>query len=117
MEKFIRFGNIEVEIIPDREYFDDGRKESWDDAKEDLEGRGLRLPTLKELKYIHNLLYLNYGGNFEEGSEYWTSDIFSYEWAEGSELASRKTLRMNYQGTPSQKYIYSRMRYRGVRDI
>jgi hypothetical protein len=53
MEKFIRFGNIEVEIIPDREHFNDGRKESWGDAKEDLEDRELRLPTLKELKYMY----------------------------------------------------------------
>ena len=116
MEKFIRFGNIEVEILPDREYFNDARKESWGNSKKDLKGRGLRLPTLKELKYIHNLLYLNYGGNFEEGSEYWTSDIRD-EWAEGSVVESRRTLIMNFRGTPSQKYIYSRMRYRGVRDI
>ena len=116
MEKFIRFGNIEVEIIPDREYFNDGRKESWEYAKEDLEDRELRLPTLKELKYIHNLLYLNYGGNFEEGSEYWASDI-SDPRTEGSELESHRTLMMNYRGTPSQKYNYARMGYRGVRDI
>jgi len=116
MEKFIRFGNIEVEIIPDREYFNDGRKESWGDAKEDLEDRELRLPTLKELKYIHNLLYLNYGGNFEEGSEYWTSDISNPQ-TEGSVLESHRTLIMNYRGTPSQKYSYAKMRYRGVRDI
>lgn len=115
MEKFIRFGNVEVEIKSD---FNSGyeNKKSWKNAKDDLMDRGLRLPTLKELRYIHNLLYLNYGGYFEEGSEYWTSNI-SDLWTEGTELESRRTLTMNFRGTPSQKYIYYRMRYRGVRDI
>lgn len=115
MEKFIRFGNVEVEIKSDFNSSYENKK-SWKDAKDDLMDRELRLPTLKELKYIHNLLYLNYGGYFEEGSEYWTSDIAD-EWLEGTELESRKTLTMNFRGTPSNKYIYSRMRYRGVRDI
>lgn len=114
MEKFIKFGNLEVEIKSDLDSSEN--KKSWGDSKEYLEVIGLRLPTLKELKYIHNLLYLNYGGGFEEGSEYWTSDT-SRPWEIGSRLESHQTLTMNFRGTSSSKYNYNRMRFRGVRDI
>ncbi len=114
MEKFIRFGNVEVEIFSELKHFTYGR--SWEESKDYLRDRELRLPTVKELEYIHNLLYLNRGGNFNEGSEYWTSEI-SDPHREGTQLESHKTLIMNFRGTPSQKYNYSQMKFRGVRDV
>jgi len=114
MEKFIRFGNVEVEIFSELQYFTYGR--SWEESKDYLRDRELRLPTLKELEYIHNLLYLNQAGNFSEGSEYWTSEN-SDRRTEGSFLESHRTLIMNFRGTPSQKYNYVKMKFRGVRDV
>jgi hypothetical protein len=124
MEKFIRFGNIEVEIFPKDEYYFDYRRsshrKSWEESKDDLSDRGLRLPTVKELSYIRGLLYLNHGGNFDEGREYWTSEIYD-RGMEGSDLEAHKTINMSYQSyrnnESSSKYNYSRMGYRGVRDI
>jgi hypothetical protein len=118
MGKFIRFGNVEVEILPKRDYSDHSK--SWKEAKADLGDRGLRLPTVKELSYIRGLLYLNYGGNFDEGREYWTSEIY-YGGVEGSDLEARKTINMSYQSFRndeiSSKFSYSKMGYVGVRDV
>jgi hypothetical protein len=117
MRKFIRLPyNIEIEILPKENYFKFDSRKSPGAAKEDLRNRGFRLPTVKELGYIHNLLYLNYGGNFVEGSEYWASDIYDPE-MEGKEIEAHRTVTMVYRGTPSSKYNYSRMPYIGVRDV
>lgn len=113
MAKFIRFGNVEVEIKSDLDSSEN--KKSWADSKKYLKSVGLRLPTLKELKYIHNLLYLNHGGGFEEGSEYWTSDISDLRYL--GRLEFHQTLMMNFRGTPMSKYDYHLLRFRGVRDI
>ena len=60
MRKFIRLPyNVEIEILPKENYFESDSRKSWGAAKEDLRNRGFRLPTVKELSYIHNLLYLN----------------------------------------------------------
>ena len=65
-------------------------------------------------------MYLNHAGNFDEGREYWTSEIYD-RGMEGSDLEAHKTINMSYQSyrnnESSSKYNYARMGYRGVRDI
>ena len=110
MEKFVRItNNIEIEIFS-RDKF---RKKPWDQAKLELEKRGLRLPTPEELECARKFLYLNYVGNFDEGSEYWTSEVI----AGVIHAKAHKTIVMSYNRVHSSKYDYSEVRYRGVRDI
>lgn len=110
MEKFARITNdLEIEIVSDDEF----RKKSWSQAKRELEKRGLRLPTPEELECARKFLYLNHVGNFDEGSEYWTSDIKD----RFTHAEAYKTIVMSYKRIHASKYEYSEVRYRGVRDI
>jgi hypothetical protein len=115
MDNFLRIGNVEVEIVSDLK--DETRKSTWEIADSECKEKGLRLPTIKELEYIHNVLYLKSIGNIGEGSEYWSSESSTLPGVIGTRFETHKTYWMKYQGTESGKYNYSRMRFRGVRDI
>jgi hypothetical protein len=114
MNKFLRIGHIEIEMVSNLK--DETRKSTWEMADFECEKKGLRLPTIKELEYIHNVLYLKSIGNIGEGDEYWSSEA-NDNGNIGTQFESHKTYWMKYQSRESSKYNYSRMRFRGVRDI
>jgi hypothetical protein len=116
MDKFLKLGHIEIEIVSP--LIDERRKCSWEKADSECKEKGLRLPTLKELKYIHNVLYLKSIGNIGEGSEYWAYESSTIPGLIGAtRLESHKTYWMKWNPIESGAYDYSKMRYRGVRDI
>ena len=115
MSKFLRIGHIEIEIVSS--LIDERRKCSWEKADSECREKGLRLPSIKELEYIHNALYLKSIGNIGEGSEYWASESSSLPGVIGTRYETHKTYWMKWNSTESGKYNYSKMRYRGVRDL
>jgi hypothetical protein len=112
---FLRLGKIEIEIISEDEDLE--RKSEWKDAVWDLEQRGLRLPTIKELEYIHDSLYMKRIGNMEEGAKYWSSEDNNPGYYHPS-LGSHKAYRMTFFGNKEASSFNSDpQRYRGVRDL